>query len=78
MYMLHLPPADLSLYSPKRGTADTDTKYLSVENPDLKGSPLKAAVGQNIAMHASPAAKDFFLSRPFTYIISRISHEFSC
>ena len=47
---------------PQWGTADAEIKVLSVENPGLTNVlPLKLGVGQNIAMHASPTARNYFL-----------------
>ena len=45
--------------------------------------PLKPRVGQCLAIHATPTARDFFLpyfypSCPFTCIFSKTSHDFSC
>ena len=41
---------------------DADIMVPSVENPELtKALPLKPGVGQNIAVHAVPAARNFFL-----------------
>ena len=47
-----------------------------------KGLPLKLRVGQNIAMHASPTARDFFSSKfylpgQFTFIFSKLLLSFS-
>ena len=64
------------------GTADAEIKDPSVENPGLKCSPsLKSRVGQNIALHASPTAKNFSLAHfyrlgPFTFIFSQSLLEF--
>ena len=45
------------------GAADAEIKVPSVENTELKGSPLrKPGVGQYIAVHATLAARDFFLA----------------
>ena len=44
-------------------TADAEIKGPSVENPEIKGSlPVKPGVCQNAATHATPAARDLFLS----------------
>ena len=63
-------------------TFTSEIKDPSVKNPELKGSPFKAwSVGQYIAMHATPTARDFFLanfypSGPFTCMFSKTSPEF--
>ena len=49
----------------------------------LKVLPLEPGVGQYVAMHATLAARDFFLanfypSGPFTCIFSKTSLSFSC
>ena len=42
-------------------TADTEIKVASVENQDLTNVfPLKPEIGQNIATHASPTARNVF------------------
>ena len=46
------------------GTADAEYKAPSVENPELTKFnvlPLKPVVGQNIATHASPTARNIFV-----------------
>ena len=46
----------------QQGTADAEIKAPSVENPELTNVlPQKPGVGQNIATHASPTARKFFL-----------------
>lgn len=58
-----VPPVPLQL-----GTADTEVEVPSVDNPGLpKVLPLKPAVGQTIATHASHAAMEllFFSFLPF-------------
>ena len=48
--------------NPQWGTADAEIKIPSVENPELTNAlPLKPGVCQNIAMHASPTTRNFFL-----------------
>ena len=48
--------------TPQRGTADTEMKPLSVENPELINVlPLKPGICQNIAMDASLTAENFCL-----------------
>ena len=70
------------LLSPQWGTVDEEIKFPSVEkNPELIGSPFKPGIGQHIAMHAAPIARDFFLtnfypSSPFTCISSKTSPDF--
>ena len=55
-----------SFWSPQWGTADAEIKVPSVENSELpKVLPLKPGVGQNIAMHASSTAMNFFLISTF-------------
>ena len=52
-----LPP-----YSPQMGTADAEIKVPYVEHRELTNIlPLKPLVGQNIAIHASPTARNVFL-----------------
>ena len=68
---------------PQRGAADADIKVPSVENTELKGSPLKLGIGQGIVIHATLTARDFFLanfypSGPFTCIFSKALPSFSC
>ena len=66
--------ACVTLEFPWWGTADAEIKVSSVENPELKGSlPLKPGVGQNIAMYASPFARNsfvpnFYIPSPFSSI----------
>jgi len=44
------------------GAADTEIKVPSVENPELANVLLlKPGVDENIAMHALPTARNFFL-----------------
>ena len=64
-------------------TADAEIKAFSVENPErLKVFPLKPGVGQNIDMHASHIARNFFLSDsymtsgPFKLFFSRPLYRF--
>ena len=47
---------------PQWGSADVEMNVLSVENTELKASPLKRGVGQYIAIHAALTARDFFLA----------------
>ena len=61
---------------PQWGSADVEMNVLSVENTELKASPLKRGVGQYIAIHAVLTARDFFLancypSGPFTCIFPK-------
>ena len=61
-------------------TQKLETRLLRTQS--LKVLPLKPGVGQNIAMHFSLTAKDFFLtyfypSGPFTCIFSKTSPNFS-
>ena len=53
---------------PQWGTAAAETRDLSLENPELRGSPLKLGISQNIAMHASPTARFFPLSSRSIYL----------
>ena len=58
---------------PQWRTADAEIRIPPVENPELKVLPFKPGVGPNIALHATPTARDFFLgnfcpSGPFTCI----------
>ena len=53
--------------SPRLGTANAKTKDPYVENPELKVLLLTRGVGQNIAMHASPTARDFFIELISTF-----------
>ena len=48
---------------PQWGTADAKIEVPPpIKNPELTNVlPFKPGVGQNIAMHASPAARNFFL-----------------
>ena len=45
--------------APQCGAADAEIKVPSGENTELKRSPIKAWVGQYIAIHASLTARDF-------------------
>ena len=48
--------------------AGTEIKVPSIEKPELTNVlPLKSGVGQNIAMHASPTARNFFLTLISTF-----------
>ena len=63
----------LPVETPKWGAADTEIKVPSARNTELKAVPLKPAVGQYIAIHATLTARDFFIanfcpSGPFTCI----------
>ena len=54
-----------------------------VRTQSLNVLPLKPGVGQYIAIHATLAARDFFLayfypSGPFTWIFPKTSPDFSC
>ena len=71
----------IELLTPQWGAADAKIKVSSVENTELKGSPLKPGAGQYIAIRATLTASDFFLanfylSGPFTRIFSKTSPEF--
>ena len=66
---------------PQLEAADAEIKVSSVENTELKCSPLKPGTGQYIAIRATLIASDFFLanfylSGPFTRIFSKTSPEF--
>ena len=65
-------------------TADTEIKVPSVEAPELTCYPLKPGVGQNVATHASPTARNFIFTSPdldlpdhFTIIFFKSSPYFS-
>ena len=63
---------------PQWGAANADSKSNLISTQSLKVLPLKTGVGQYIAMHATLIAKDllfanFYPSRPFTCIFSKIS-----
>ena len=59
---LPLPPPPSTRFSPQWDTANAEIEDIpSAENPELKGSPFKPAVGQHIAMYALSAVRDFFL-----------------
>ena len=67
--------------TPQWGAADAEIKVPSVENTELKGSPLKPELGQYIAIHAMLPARDFFYphlypSGLFTCIFSNLSRVF--
>ena len=56
--------------TPQWCTADAEIKDPSVKNPELsKVFPLKPWVGQNIAMHASPIDRNFFLELIYTLLV---------
>ena len=44
------------------GAADAEIIVSSIEITDLKVLPVKRGVGQYIAIHVTPTARDFFLS----------------
>ena len=46
---------------PLWGTLDAEIEHPSVTTRGSKILPLKSGAGQNIAMHASPTDRDFFL-----------------
>ena len=52
------------------GIADAEIKEPSVENQELKGSPLKPGAGQNITMHDSATARDFCLKLISTFPVN--------
>ena len=67
--------------APQWRAADAEIKVPSVENTELKRSPLKPGVGQYIAVHATLTAREFFLayfypSGPFICIFSKPSPDF--
>ena len=88
MWALSLSTADAEIKTayivgPLLCTADAEIKVLSVENPGLsKVFSVKPGIGQNIAMHASPAARNVFLVLISTFlsihlpIYSKSSHYF--
>ena len=58
-------------YSPTRGTADVDIKPLSAGNPELSMVPIvRLGKGQNVVLHASSTAGNFYLPAPFNFIPS--------
>ena len=62
------------------GTADAEIRDPSVQNPHLKVLPFKPGAGPYKATHATPTARDFFLTnfyppRPFTCIFSKASPD---
>ena len=60
---LHIPSCFLVTWNPQWGIADREEKIkvLSVDNPELsKVLTFKPRVGQNIALHAWPAARKFW------------------
>ena len=59
----HLPP----LPRPQLGTADAEINDHLLRTQSFKVLPLKPGVGQNIAKHASPTARDFFLELLFAF-----------
>ena len=72
----HSPPPP-----PHWGTADAEMKDQSVENPKLKDwfkqncykvLPLKPGAGPYLAMHATPTARDFFLSKFYPSVHSSL------
>ena len=56
------------------GTADAEINVPSFETRVDKCSPLTPGVGQNIAMHASPAARNFFLALISTFPVHSPSY----
>ena len=68
-------------FVPQWGAADAEIKVPSGENTELKRSPYPAWSGRCMAMHATLAAREFFLayfylSSPFTCIFSKTSPNF--
>ena len=62
---------------PLWGTEDSEIKVPSVENPELTNClSLKPGVGQNIAMHASPTARNNLLVLISTSLILSLSFLF--
>ena len=59
----------------RRGTADAEIKSHLVRTLSLNVFPLKPGVGQNIAIHATLIAEDFFLAH--FYPIQAIHLHFS-
>ena len=52
------------------GTADAEIKTPSVENPELTNVLLlKPGVEHNVAMHASPSARNFFLVLSSAFLV---------
>ena len=66
------------------GTADAEIKDHVLRNQSSKVVPLKPGVAENIAMHASPIARDFFLELISTSLVqsplflSKLLPSFSC
>lgn len=80
-WILRLPTPSPS----QSGEMPTQIKVMSLENPEVTGSPFKAWVGQSMAMHASPPAMilcvcffGHFYYRPgsFNFIFSTTSCKF--
>ena len=73
-----------AVLSQQWGAGDAEIKVPSVENTELKRSPLNPGVGQYIAIHATLTARDFFLtyfypSGPCTCIVfQNLSRFFLC
>ena len=52
--------------NPQRGAVNAEINLLAVENLELsKVLPLKPRVGQNVAMHVSATARNFFIITTF-------------
>ena len=55
--------------------ADAEIKVSSVVNPALTNVvSLKPGIGQNIAAHASPTARNFFLALISTFLVLSLIH----
>ena len=59
----------IPLKSPECGTADAEIKDASVDQQSSKVLPIEPGVGQNISLHASPTARDFFLELISTFLV---------
>ena len=72
--MLYKSSLLCSVYNSTVGTVPTEIKAPSAENPELTNVlPLKPGVSQNMAMHALPTARNFFLVLISTFLVHSLS-----
>ena len=65
--------APTSFSVPQWGTADAEIKTHLLGTLSSKALPLKPRAGENIAMHASPTARNFFVELIFTFPVHSLS-----
>ena len=73
---VRLKPENLGFYCRSGGPEDTEIKVHSFENPEMTTFnvlSINSRVGQNIALHASPTARNVFLVLISTFPVHSLS-----